>query len=1642
MISPNLSKRGPRRSASSVPCGMLGAAVVAASCLSWTAKAADPVLAGQWPSQVRGNPNAVALVGNRAYVAAGSGGLMVFNISPSSLNRMGGYDTAGDAIDVAVSGSLAFVADADAGVQFIDVGSPSTPVRVGGYDTPGTAYGVAVSGSLVFVADDLAGLQIINVADPLNPVLVGSYNTTGRASGVTVSGNLAYVADGVAGLQIIDVTTPASPTKVATFKTGGWAQDVVVVSNRAFVADGAAGVMVIDVTNPASPSRLASYDTSGYGYGVTVSGSRIYLADADSGVQIFNFDATSGTPLTVLGNHATTGSAHGVALDDDEIFVADRFAGLQKVDISNPASPVLRGSNVTRGYAWSVAVLGSLAFIADDDGGLKVINVSNPGSAFEAGSFTTADYAYDVAAAGNYAYVAAGSAGLEIVNVTAPANPVRAASFVTAGSAEAVALAGNLAYVAAGFGGLEIINVSNPASPIRIGDFETAGGAQGVAISGNLALVAEGSDGLEIIDVSNPASPQRIGSYTSDNYAWRVAVLGNLALIAADEAGLEIVDISNPANPTRVGGYVTSSYAWSVAASGNLAFVAIDEAGVAIIDLTNPASPTLAGSYNTRGHATGVATVGDQIYVADGEWGMAILAQNVAPSLPTIEQQPLARTNAPGSVASFTVATGGLQPQTFQWRKDGVAISDGARISGATTDTMVITLVEHGDAGAYSVTVANTLGQTNSATAQLSVKLAQSITFAPLADQPLGAAPFNLTATAGSGLPVTFELVSGPASLAGSTLTVSGLGDVTVRASQAGDATYSAADSVERSFTVFQPNACPELALASPSADANVQAGNLLSVEWAGNDPDDEAVFNLYYDLDADPENGNETLIAGPIAAESGVLAWDTDGVTPGTYRIFGVLSDGQCQDKAYATGVVTVVPPPVVVFAGNPIEITQAIQTADNQLPLVAGKSTIVRVYARVVDAAAPEPSVVQLTATRDGTPLAGSPITATFSAPNVTEVDRLQLDHSALLSLPSAWTDGTVVLQASLTSAAGTIQSSPVTANFGARRRPTIWVIPINFGTQEAPVFPTSAEIAEQVSYLESVYPVSGVDAVVHYWGWSGLTNGSAILEQLQYYYEDTELFWMMGFAETGESPFTMPDAMYGFTPDNFPAYPGGPITGGVAQVGAKIAVGHLSESLEGTMAHGLNHSLDPGDPSTWGLHVTDPAGSNSSWGCGATGGDPNWPWTNDGIQEVGLDVRSLTPVPSSVPDFMSLCRSATTTGQWISTYRWTNLYNFFAPPPAAAAAARSQARRASPPQSIFYVSGTVGTNGTGELGSVLVVAGTPSTGNPAGAFSIQLLNGQGAVLETLPFVGRFTDSEGGQLAEMRFRFSLPARAGTAAVVLKQGAQVLDEIQVSAGLPTVKLTSPNGGELWDGVETINWEASDPDGDELLFTVAYSPDDGKSWLPITTGQVTGRSYEVNSAFLRGATAARLRIIATDGFNTASDQTDAVFSVAKKLPSVSIVLPTAGDFLTAGEAVTFEGFATDIDDGIIADNAYVWSLGAQPLGTGRRLTAPLPAGTHEVRLTVTDSDGNAAVASIQVVAGIQITSALTDADGVRLSFQAAANQGYSILVSDALIGGSWTPFGKVAPENAARIVQLVDSIAADGRQRFYRIAAE
>ncbi len=81
---------------------------------------------------------------------------------------------------------------------------------------------------------------------------------------------------------------------------------------------------------------------------------------------------------------------------------------------------------------------------------------------------------------------------------------------------------------------------------------------------------------------------------------------------------------------------------------------------------------------------------------------------------------------------------------------------------------------------------------------------AQTITFPDIPNQKLSTGFIELTASSDSGLPVSFSLIEGPATLAAGILTFTNSGRVVVEAAQDGDATYAPAVPVWQGFHVAE----------------------------------------------------------------------------------------------------------------------------------------------------------------------------------------------------------------------------------------------------------------------------------------------------------------------------------------------------------------------------------------------------------------------------------------------------------------------------------------------------------------------------------------------------------------------------------------------------------------------------------------------------------------------------------------------------------------------------------------------------------------------------------------------------------------------------------------------------------------------
>jgi uncharacterized repeat protein (TIGR01451 family) len=187
--------------------------------------------------------------------------------------------------------------------------------------------------------------------------------------------------------------------------------------------------------------------------------------------------------------------------------------------------------------------------------------------------------------------------------------------------------------------------------------------------------------------------------------------------------------------------------------------------------------------------------------------------------------------------ATLTASGSPLSGHTVSFTRNGTGVGS------ATTDASgVATLSNVSLAGVNAGSYPNGVGASFAAsglltgstgTAALTVnKAGQSITFGTLANKTFGDANFTVSATASSGLAVSFS-ASGNCTMTGSTVSITGAGSCTITASQAGNTNYEAATSVERTFSIAKA-ATTTTVTANNAAYNGSPRGGTASVTGAG----------------------------------------------------------------------------------------------------------------------------------------------------------------------------------------------------------------------------------------------------------------------------------------------------------------------------------------------------------------------------------------------------------------------------------------------------------------------------------------------------------------------------------------------------------------------------------------------------------------------------------------------------------------------------------------------------------------------------------------------------------------------------------------------------------------------------------------
>lgn len=218
------------------------------------------------------------------------------------------------------------------------------------------------------------------------------------------------------------------------------------------------------------------------------------------------------------------------------------------------------------------------------------------------------------------------------------------------------------------------------------------------------------------------------------------------------------------------------------------------------------------------------------------------------------------------------------------------------------------------DSFSFTATDGNAVSNTGVVTINLGSfgLLPQTIGFEAPAQRTVNSPPFNLVASASSSLPVTFQIVSGPATLSSSTITLTKkIGIVVVQAIQPGDDTYSPA-MVQTSFFVTVDARTPTLGHLS-----QVYQGVPLKVSVAGTPVG--STTTLEYRLGSGAFMTNPPINAGTYQVRATIVSGSTTTVRMGAFVISKAILTAVADDQSRLIGQAN---PPLTIsyigFLGN----------------------------------------------------------------------------------------------------------------------------------------------------------------------------------------------------------------------------------------------------------------------------------------------------------------------------------------------------------------------------------------------------------------------------------------------------------------------------------------------------------------------------------------------------------------------------------------------------------------------------------------------------------------------------------------------------------------------------------------------------
>jgi len=271
----------------------------------------------------------------------------------------------------------------------------------------------------------------------------------------------------------------------------------------------------------------------------------------------------------------------------------------------------------------------------------------------------------------------------------------------------------------------------------------------------------------------------------------------------------------------------------------------------------------------------------------------------------------------------------------------------------------------------------------------------------------------------------------------------------------------------------------------------------------------------------------------------------------------------------------------------------------------------------------------------------------------------------------------------------------------------------------------------------------------------------------------------------------------------------------------------------------------------------------------------------------------------------------------------------------------------------ENVLRVEGRIHANGTVTLWPAWVKSGLADVKSEEGDYTLQLVASSGEVLYSTRF--------GETGLDFPFALRIPLTPGVAKIEILSGGEIVAEASRSTHPPTVQfsqLQEPTGSTL-----QVQWRAEDVDNDPLTYRLFYTCEGGRFWIPVAGGPAK-TTYDLDLSQLPGGDSCTLKVMVTDGFNTAYAVSGA-FSVPGKPPMAAIL--TEGTTYLEGETVFLDSAAYDLEDGFLQGDSLRWFSDKQGfLANGDHIEVVLSLGQHVITLEARDSSGMATNSTIVV----------------------------------------------------------------------------